>query len=188
MNLPCGEDVSIGSMSERKKAFLASSRSITSRRCESDRARRSMRTTTSVSPLPIRSSTRASTGRARFPPEACSSWISRSRRISGPATGAGGLILRRDARIADQGHQNRPFAVSDSANKRPFENRCKGTLCGADRWNPLGFHALNATRALSTDTARAYYKRSKCSLTENPWVVCTIGVFCTYAALPLCSA
>ena len=59
-----------------EKGALASSRSMTSRRCDSDRARRSIRTTTSVSPLPIRSITRARTGRARLPPEACSSWIS----------------------------------------------------------------------------------------------------------------
>ncbi len=45
--------------------------------------------------------------------------------------------------------------------KRPFVKRCKSMLCGADRWKPLGFHALDATRALFTDTARAYYIRSK---------------------------
>jgi hypothetical protein len=55
-----------------------------------------------------------------------------------------------NAGVADQGHQNRPFSISHAINKRPFENECKGTLCDADRWKPLGFHALNATRALST--------------------------------------
>lgn len=43
------------------------------RRWDRDRASRSIRTTTSVSPLPIHSSTGASNGRARLPPEACSS-------------------------------------------------------------------------------------------------------------------
>ena len=41
-------------------------------------------------------------------------------RIQGLRLGQGVLILGRDARIADQGHQNRPFAISDTTTKRPI--------------------------------------------------------------------
>jgi hypothetical protein len=100
--------------------WTGTSRSIPLRRCDSDHAGRSPRTTIRASPLPIRSGTRARKG-ARFPPKACSSGISAQ-----PAGfracnwGRGGLIPGRDAGTADLGHQNRPFAVSCNANERPY--------------------------------------------------------------------
>lgn len=71
-NIPCGVAVSIGSRSERKCAFLAVRSSITSSRWLTDRASRSSRTTTSVSPSPISRSNLARGARARDAPEPCS--------------------------------------------------------------------------------------------------------------------
>ena len=57
-------------------------------------------------------------------------YLSTARGFQGLRLGQGGPILCRDARIADQGHQNRSFAVAHTTNKRPIENGCKDTLYG----------------------------------------------------------
>ena len=77
--------------------------------------------------------------------------------FQGLRLGQGGLILGRDARIADQGHQNRPFAVSYTTNKRPFVNECNGLLCGTFQQETLGFHTLSAIREISRAVPRQCY-------------------------------
>src|SRR6056297_2362845 len=110
---------------ERRNAPLASSRSITSDRCDNDRARRSIRTTTSLSPLATRSRTRASTGRARLPPEAyCSNISTQPAAFRASDWGRGGLILGRYARTTYHGLQNSLFPDLYIATKRSFDHRC----------------------------------------------------------------
>ena len=70
-NIPCGVDVSIGWRSDRKCAFFAVRSSITSSRWLTDRARRSRRTTMSVSPALISRSSLDRAGRARDAPDPC---------------------------------------------------------------------------------------------------------------------
>ena len=75
--------------------------------------------------------------------------------FQGLLLGQGGLIIGREARVADQGHQNMPFAVPYNANKRPFVNGCKGAPCGAVHRKALGFLRLTTVREVSKTTARA---------------------------------
>jgi hypothetical protein len=75
-------------------------------------------------------------------------------KFQGLRLGQGGLILGRDTGVADQGHQDRPFAVSRTTNKRPFVNECKGVLCGAVRQKALGFATAGAITEPSQALAR----------------------------------
>ena len=79
-NMPCGVVVSMGSRRERKCAPLASNCSMTLSRCATERAKRSRRTTTRVSPGRMSRSTRASTGRSRSAPGHAPRAPARSRR------------------------------------------------------------------------------------------------------------
>jgi hypothetical protein len=78
-----------------------------------------------------------------------------ARGFQGLRLGQGGLILGRDTGIADQGHQNRPFAVSGSTIKRPFVNECRGALCGPGPHKALRFHTSHAIPELGQVLARA---------------------------------
>jgi hypothetical protein len=83
-----------------------------------------------------------------------------ARRFQGLRLGQGGLILGRDTRIADQGHQNSLFAVLSITSKRPFVNECKDGFCGPAYRNALRFHTMSAIREPSPTIARACYIRS----------------------------
>lgn len=143
---------------------------------DSDRPRQSIRTTNRVSPVPVR----ATTGRARFRPDACSSWISAQTAVQGLRLGQGDLLLGRNGRIADQGYQNRPFAVSYCITKRPIVNLCKGAFCDPVLRNPLGFLRLSATRRSSLAVARAWQSRCVGAPRQNHRVKCKIIFFRTY--------
>ena len=82
-NMPCGVVVSTGSCRLRKCAPWASSGSMIESRWATERARRSSRTTTKLSPGLISRSSRARTVRLRLAPEACSWWMALQ-----PAAGA----------------------------------------------------------------------------------------------------
>ena len=120
MNLPCGEDVSIGSVSERKKALLRLQpldhlEEVRERPRQTVDAHHHQRVAL-ADPLQHarQHGPRAVPARGLLLMDldaACG--------FQGLRLGQGGLILGRDARVADQGHQNRPFAVSDTTNKRP---------------------------------------------------------------------
>ncbi|GHC39989.1 hypothetical protein GCM10007291_47240 [Gemmobacter nanjingensis] len=85
-----------------------------------------------------------------------------ARGFQGLRLGQGGLILGRDARVADQGHKIRPFAVSYISNKRPFVNGCKGAFCGPAQQKALGFGTVSEIREPSPGLAYAcYIKRVK---------------------------
>ena len=73
-----------------EEGALGLQRSITSSRCDSDRASRSIRTTTSVSPLATRSSTRASTGRRDCRRGVFFKDLDTTRRFQGLRLGQGG--------------------------------------------------------------------------------------------------
>ena len=65
-----------------------------------------------------------------------------------------------NTRVANEGHQILPFAVADTANKRPFANGCKGALCGPAQQKALGFYIVSAIREPSPTIARACYIRN----------------------------
>lgn len=67
-----------------------------------------------------------------------------SRSLQGLRLGQGGLILSRNAGVADQGHENGPFAILGATIKRPFVNECKKVLSRCVRPWSLGFLALTA--------------------------------------------
>jgi hypothetical protein len=118
-NMPCGVVVSIGSRRLRKCAPTASSCSMTARRWLTERARRSSLTTTRVSPGRISCSRRASTGRLRSAPEACSSHRGAAGRAQLVELRIGGLFLGRDPRIAFAG-------VAEGPRRSWAERRCSG--------------------------------------------------------------
>ena len=67
-----------------------------------------------------------------------------SRSLQSLRLGQGGLILSGNAGVADQGHENGPFAIYSIATKRPIVNECKQVLSRRVRPKSLGFLALSA--------------------------------------------
>ena len=127
MNLPCGDDVSIGSVERAEEGALGLQpfdhlEEMRQRPRQTVDAHHHQRVAF-ADPLqhPRQHRPRAVPARGLLLVDldaACG--------FQGLRLGQGGLILGRDARIADQGHQNRPFAVSHTTNKRPFVNVRKG--------------------------------------------------------------
>lgn len=72
-----------------------------------------------------------------------------------------------NARVADQGHQNRPFAVSYTATKRPIVSGCKDPLCGAVQRKALGLNAMGEIRGPSHTIVRACYIGIERAAQEN---------------------
>ena len=67
-----------------------------------------------------------------------------SRCLQGLRLGQGGLILSGNAGVAYQGHENGPFAISGTVNKRPFVNECNQAFSRRAGPQSLGFLALCA--------------------------------------------
>jgi hypothetical protein len=68
----------------------------------------------------------------------------------------------------------------DVRSKRPFVNECKTGISRFGREIPLGFLALTAITENSQEFVRTYYITSVPTRRENTWVVCIIGILCTY--------
>ena len=168
MNLPCGEAVSIGSGQRAEEGALGL-QPLDHLQQMRQRSRQAVdphddQRVALADPLqhPRQHRPRAIAARGLFFMD-----LGAARGFQGLRLGQGGLILGRYAGIADQGHQNRPFAVSYTATKRPFVNGCKGVLCGAVHQKALGFHTLSAIRELLADhRARVLYKVCRCTLTK----------------------
>ena len=82
-----------------------------------------------------------------------------SRSLQSLRLGQGGLILSGNAGVADQGHENGPFAIYSIATKRPFVSECKCRLCGAVQSKALGSLTLSAISELSQTIARTCYMK-----------------------------